>query len=82
MLRLKLILLANLTILMVVNNVGGDGTMNLLNYTKTLYNMINKYDKILKATNFECVGNNPFCIETPLNLTVVWTEISDNKKKF
>ena len=80
MLRLKLILFGNLSFYSAVNNVGGDETMNLLNYTKTLYNRINMYDKFLKATNFECCGGNPFNNKKFVNLTVIWAEDMVNNK--
>jgi len=49
--------------------------MNLLNYTKKLYEKINFYDRILKPKNFDKNMTNPF--SKPLNVTIIWVENND-----
>lgn len=49
--------------------------MNLLTYTKKLYEKINFYDKILKPRNFDINMSNPFA--KPLNITIIWVENDD-----
>lgn len=46
--------------------------MNLLNYTKKLYEKINAYDKMAKNPYLDKGPKNPFC--QPQNLTVIWVE--------
>lgn len=50
--------------------------MNLLTYTKKLYEKINFYDKVFKNKNFDNYASNPF--NNPKSLTVIWVE--HNKK--
>lgn len=51
--------------------------MNLLNYTKNLYNKINFYDKIIKSKNFPNNISNPFAKQCPSIFTVIWVEKND-----
>lgn len=46
--------------------------MNLLNYTKTLYEKINAFDKMAQNPYMEKGPKNPFY--KPENLTVIWVE--------
>ncbi len=48
--------------------------MNLLAYTKKLYEKINFYDKIIKNKNFPTNISNPFAAKQPVNLTIIWVE--------
>lgn len=51
--------------------------MNLLSYTRKLYEKINLYDKFLKNKNFPNNISNPFAPkETPV-LTIIWVEEDD-----
>lgn len=50
--------------------------MNLLTYTKQLYEKINFYDKLFKQQNLDISMTNPFA--KPLNITIIWLE-SDEK---
>ncbi len=50
--------------------------MNLLAYTKKLYEKINAYDKIAKNPYTEKGSQNPFC--KPQNITVIWIDKKDN----
>ncbi len=52
--------------------------MNLLAYTKKLYEKVNFYDKIIKSKNFNEYSINPFA--KPITLTVIWIE-DDNDFK-
>lgn len=49
--------------------------MNLLAYTKKLYEKIRFYDSVLKNKNFDNDFENPFC--KPLNITIIWFD-NDN----
>ena len=53
--------------------------MDLLNYTKKLYNKIKFYDNKIKDTNFDKSNPNPFYIREPVNLTVIWIQENDTK---
>ena len=46
--------------------------MNLLAYTKKLYEKISFYDKAFNRKNFDVNVTNPFA--RPLNVTVIWIE--------
>lgn len=45
--------------------------MNLLDYTKKLYEKINFYDKTAK-NNYYKYSSNPFC--KPVNVTIIWVD--------
>ncbi len=51
--------------------------MNLLAYTKRLYEKINFYDRIIKSQNFPNNISNPFAKQQPVNLTIIWVD-NDN----
>jgi hypothetical protein len=48
--------------------------MNLLNYTKKIYEKIKYYDNNLKNKNFNKDKTNPFSVKEPENITIIWTE--------
>jgi len=50
--------------------------MNLLNYTKKLYEKIKFYDKITRKSPDKYLSN-PFA--RPVNLTVIWVENRENQ---
>lgn len=50
--------------------------MNLLAYTKKIYEKINFYDKTFKNKNFNVNFTNPFA--KPINVTVIWVEKDNN----
>lgn len=49
--------------------------MNLLAYTKKLYEKIRFYDSVLKNKNFDDDYGNPF--REPLNITIIWFDNDD-----
>lgn len=51
--------------------------MNLLNYTKKLYDRINAFDKIAKNPYLNKGPKNPFY--KPQNVTIIWVENKDDK---
>lgn len=51
--------------------------MNLLAYTKKLYEKIRFYDSVLKNKNFDDDYGNPF--REPLNITIIWFDNDDEK---
>lgn len=50
--------------------------MNLLAYTKKLYEKINKYDKLAKNPYMDKGPMNPFY--KPRNVTIVWVDKKDD----
>lgn len=50
--------------------------MNLLAYTKKLYEKINAYDKIAKNPYTDNSLSNPFC--KPRNFTIIWVDKKDD----
>ena len=51
--------------------------MNLLAYTKKLYEKILFYDSVLKNKNFDDDYGNPF--REPLNITIIWFDNDDER---
>lgn len=51
--------------------------MNLLAYTKKLYEKINFYDKAAKNA-YPNYSSNPFC--KPVNVTIIWVEDKKDDK--
>lgn len=51
--------------------------MNLLAYTKKLYEKIRFYDSVLKNKNFDDDYGNPF--REPLSITIIWFDNDDEK---
>ena len=51
--------------------------MNLLFYTKQLYEKINAFDKIAQNSYLTKSPQNPFC--KPHNVTIIWVEKKKNK---
>ena len=57
--------------------------MNLLNYTKKLFDTINFYDKKVKKNNYPNNMTNPFQPPNPPTLTIIWIDgKEDNDKLF
>lgn len=50
--------------------------MNLLAYTKKLYEKINSYDKFAKNHYFAKDFTNPFA--KPQNITIIWVDKKDD----
>ncbi|MBO8430156.1 hypothetical protein IAC76_02095 [Spirochaetes bacterium] len=50
--------------------------MNLLHYTKKLYEKINKYDKMAQNPYLNKGPDNPFL--RPKNFTIIWIEKNEN----
>ncbi len=50
--------------------------MNLLAYTKKLYEKINEYDKIAKNPYTQKGLDNPF--RKPENITIIWVDKKDD----
>lgn len=58
-----------------INNINvevGNWIMDLLNYTKKLYDKIKFYDSIAQNTFSGLHSVNPFA--KPINITIVWVE--------
>ena len=53
--------------------------MNLLNYTKKLFDTINFYDKNLKKHNYPNDMTNPFGKKHPQTLTIIWVDKNDRR---
>jgi len=48
--------------------------MNLLNYTKKLYEKITYYDNFIKNTNFTDQKQNPFRKQEENHITIIWVQ--------
>ena len=54
--------------------------MELLSYTRKLYENIKFYDKYFRYNNFESLINNPFFKLQPFEVTIIF-EIDKNSKR-